>query len=206
MKLIGTLTSPFVRKARIVMAEKKLDFEFVVDPFGTEQSRIAEFNPLGKVPCLVTENGESVYDSSVIVEYLDALSPVGRLIPAAGRERAVVKTWEALADGLMDAAVLIRMETHWSGRTEQQRSQAWVDYQMGKIERALKAMSRALGDRPYFHGRSLSLADIAVGCALDYLDLRQPQLDWRSDYPALQQLHDRLSLRPSFADTRPPTA
>ena len=206
MKLIGTLTSPFVRKVRIVMAEKKLDFQFVVDPFGTADSRIAEFNPLGKVPCLLTESGEAIYDSSVIVEYLDTLSPVGRLIPAAGRERAAVKTLEALADGLMDAAVLIRMETHWSGRTEPQRSPAWIDYQLRKIEGALAAMNRALGDKPYCHGRSLGLADIAVCCALDYLDLRQPQLDWRHSYPALQQLHERLSLRPGFAETRPPSA
>jgi len=206
MKLIGTLTSPFVRKVRIALAEKQLDFEFIVDPFGTPASRIAEFNPLGKLPCLVSDEGDSIYDSSVIVDYLDELSPAVRLVPASGRERIAVKTWEALADGLTDAAVLIRMETHWPGRTEQQRSSAWIDYQMQKIERALATMSRALGDRPHFQGQTLGLADIAAVCALDYLDLRLPQLDWRTAHPALQQLHERLSLRPSCADTRPPQA
>ncbi len=204
MKLIGTLTSPFVRKTRIVMAEKKLDFEFVIDEVGRPASQLADYNPLGKVPCLVTEGGGRVFDSSVIVEYLDTLSPVGRLVPSAGRERAEVKTWEALADGLSDAAVLIRMETHWPGRDETQRSPAWIEHQQHKIEAALVALSQGLGDRPWFHGKQLSLADIAVGCALGYLDLRLPDLDWRTQHPALHRLDDRLAQRSSFTETRPP--
>ena len=204
MKLIGTLTSPFVRKTRIVMAEKKLDFQFVLDEIGAPASQLTQCNPLGKVPCLVTEGGGMVFDSSVIVEYLDALSPVGKLIPGAGRERAEVKTWEALADGLSDAAVLIRMETHWPGRDEAQRSPAWIAHQQRKIEGALAALNQGLGDRPWFHGKQLSPADIAAGCALGYLDLRLPELDWRPQYPGLHRLDDKLAQRPSFAETRPP--
>ena len=121
MKLLGSPTSPYVRKVRIVMAEKKLDYQFVVeDVWGSDA--ILKSNPLGKVPCLVMEGGEAVFDSRVIVEYLDMLSPVSRLIPALGRERIEVRTWEALADGLLDAAILARLERTWDGRSGGQRS------------------------------------------------------------------------------------
>jgi glutathione S-transferase len=203
MKLIGSTTSPYVRKVRIVMAEKKLDYAFVTEDVWSADTTISRSNPLGKVPCLVMEGGEALYDSRVIVEYLDTLSPVGKLIPAVGRERAEVKTWEALADGLLDASLLARMESVWVGRTEVQRSQAWIDRQLVKIDDALKAMSLGLGDKPFCAGIHLSLADIAVGCALGYLDFRFPRIDWRSQYPGLIKLHDKLIQRASFADTLP---
>jgi glutathione S-transferase len=203
MKLIGSNTSPYVRKVRIVMAEKKLEYNFVLDDVWSEQSRISDANPLGKVPCLIMEGGEALFDSRVIVEYLDTLSPVGKLIPASGRERAEVKTWEALADGVMDAALLARMEAVWDKRGDAQRSQAWIDRQLGKIDASLKAMSIGLAEKPYCTGIHLSLADIAVGCALGYLDFRFPQIGWRHDYPALVRLMDKLAQRPSFAETAP---
>jgi glutathione S-transferase len=203
MKLIGSNTSPYVRKVRIVMTEKKLDYNFVLEDVWSEQSRIGEANPLGKVPCLIMEGGEALFDSRVIVEYLDTLSPVGKLIPAVGRERAEVKTWEALADGVMDAALLARMEAVWNKRTDAQRSQAWIDRQLGKIEASLEAMSAGLGDKPYCTGNHLSLADIAVGCALGYLDFRFPQVGWRHEHPNLVRLLEKLEQRPSFADTVP---
>ena len=182
MKLLGSITSPYVRKVRVVMAEKKLDFELVnEDVWG--KSALSETNPLGKVPCLLMEGGESLYDSRVIVEYLDTLSPVGKLIPPVGRARAEVKTWEALADGLLDAALAARMEATWTERTPEQRSQPWIDRQMEKINSALKAMSKGLGDKPFCSGIYLSLADICVGCALGYLDFRFPQINWRADHP-----------------------
>jgi glutathione S-transferase len=203
MKLLGSKTSPYVRKVRIVMLEKKLDYVFVPEDVWSEQTTITETNPLGKVPCLIMEAGEALFDSRVIVEYLDTLSPVGKLIPAVGRERAEVKTWEALADGVLDAAILARLEATWVGRSPAERSQDWIDRQLGKIYTSLKAMSKGLGDKPYCAGIHLSLADVAVGCALSYLDFRFPQIDWRSDYPNLQKLLDKLMLRPSFAETRP---
>jgi len=206
MKLIGSLTSPYVCKVRIVLAEKKLDYQFVTEEVWSADTRIHESNPLGKVPCLIMEGHEAVFDSRVIVEYLDTLSPVGKLIPSAGRERAEVKTWEALADGVMDAALLARMEAVWAGRTEGERSQAWIDRQLGKIHNALRAMSQGLGDKPFCSGIHMSLSDIAVGCALGYLDFRFPQIDWRTPYPNLQKLFEKLMQRQSFIDCIPKAA
>jgi len=203
MKLIGSNTSPYVRKVRIVMAEKKLDYQYVLDDVWSRQSRVPESNPLGKVPCLIMDGGEALFDSRVIVEYLDTLSPVGKLIAASGRERAEVKTWEALADGILDAALLARMESVWVERLETQRSQAWIERQLGKIQAGLSAAASGLAGKPYCTGIQLSLADIALGCALAYLDFRFPQLSWRNEYPNLVRLLDKLALRPSFADTAP---
>ena len=203
MKLIGAITSPYVRKVRIVMAEKKLDYQFVQEDVWAAETTISESNPLGKVPCLVMEGGEALFDSRVIVEYLDTLSPVGKLIPAVGRERAEVKTWEALADGVLDAAILARLEANWAGRNKAQRSQAWIDRQLAKVNASLKAMSQGLGDKPFCAGIHLSLADIAVGCTLGYLDFRFPDIDWRTPYPNLAKLQDKLMQRQSFQDSRP---
>ncbi|KQP20703.1 glutathione S-transferase N-terminal domain-containing protein [Pseudorhodoferax sp. Leaf265] len=203
MKLIGSLASPYVRKVRIVMAEKKLDYQFVDEDVWADATTIARSNPLGKVPCLVMEGGEAVFDSRVIVEYLDTLSPVGRLIPTQGRERAEVKTWEALADGVMDAGVLARLEAGWAHRAEGERSQAWIDRQLGKVNAGLKAISQGLGDKPYCSGIHLSLSDIAVGCALGWLEFRFPDIAWRNTHPNLARLQDKLMQRASFADTQP---
>lgn len=203
MKLIGSTTSPYVRKVRIVMAEKKLDYQFLLDNVWSAETKIAASNPLGKVPCLVMEGAEAVFDSRVIVEYLDTLSPVGKLIPSTGRERAEVKTWEALADGLLDAAILVRLENTFEGRTPEQRSQAWIDRQMAKVDASLKAMAQGLGDKAFCSGIHLSLSDIAVGCALGWLEFRFPEIGWRAEHPNLAKLMDKLALRPSFADTAP---
>ena len=203
MKLIGSTSSPYVRKVRVVLAEKKLDCGFVTEDVWAPETSIAESNPLGKVPCLIMEGSEAIYDSRVIVEYLDTLSPVGKLIPAMGRERAEVKTWEALADGVLDAAILARLEATWAGRTKAQRSPAWIERQLGKVRTSVKAMGQGLGDKPFCAGIHLSLADIGVGVALGYIDFRFPEVDWRTDNPNLLKLYDKLMLRPSFADTRP---
>jgi glutathione S-transferase len=203
MKLIGSTTSPYVRKVRIVMAEKKLDYQFVNEDVWSADTQIAESNPLGKVPCLVMEGGEALFDSRVIVEYVDTLSPVGKLIPDRGRERAEVKTWEALSDGLLDAAILARLEATWPGRKEGERSQAWIDRQLKKIDDSLAAMDRALAERSNCVGIQISLADIAVGVAVGYLDFRFANIDWRGRHPNLAALYERLSQRQSFKDTLP---
>jgi glutathione S-transferase len=203
MKLIGTTASPYVRKVRIVMAEKKLDYEFVVDDVWSASTSIQSSNPLGKVPCLVMEGGEALFDSRVIVEYLDTLSPVGKLIPPSGRERAEVKTWEALSDGLLDSSILARLEEHWAGRTDAERSKAWIERQMHKVSACLESFSKALSDKPFCVGNHLSLADIAVGCSLGYLDFRFPQINWRDSHPNLAPYFEKLMLRPSFIDTTP---
>ena len=203
MKLIGAVTSPYVRKVRIVMAEKKLEYQFVLEDVWAADTTITQSNPLGKVPCLVMEGGEALFDSRVIVEYLDTLSPVGKLIPASGRERTEVKTWEALADGLLDAAIAARLEAHWVGRSDAERSQAWIDRQLSKVHDSLSAMSRGLSDKAFCSGSHLSLADIAVGCALGYLDFRFPNIDWRHNHPNLERLHGKLMQRPSFTESLP---
>ncbi len=202
MKLIGSATSPYVRKVRIVMAEKKLDYQFVLEDVWADTTTIGIYSPLGKVPCLIMEGGEAVFDSRVIVEYLDTLSPVGKLIPTQGRERAEVKTWEALADGVMDAAILARLEATWPGRNDDQRCAAWIARQMEKIDRALQTMSNGLAEKPYCSGIHFSLSDVAVGCALGYLDFRFPDIDWRQRHPNLLKLQDKLLQRPSFAEIR----
>ena len=203
MKLIGALSSPYVRKVRMVLAEKKLDYQFIPENVWSDHTQIAASNPLGKVPCLIMEGGESVFDSRVIVEYIDTLSPVGKLIPAAGRERAEVKTWEALADGLLDASILARLESTWAGRSETERSANWIARQMEKVTMALQAMERGLGDKAFCSGVHMSLSDIAVVCALGYLDFRFPHIDWRTPCPNLHKLHDKMALRTSFIDTQP---
>ncbi len=203
MKLMGSLTSPYVRKVRIVMAEKKLDYQLELeDVWGNDA--ILALNPLGKVPCLVLEGRETVFDSRVIVEYLDSRSPVGRLIPEPNRERTEVKTWEALADGVLDAAILARLEATWPGREAQQRSSAWIARQLSRVHAALASMSTTLGERAWCCGTHLSLADIAVGCALGYLDFRFPDIAWRAAHPNLARLFDKLAVRQSFIDTAPP--
>jgi glutathione S-transferase len=208
MRLIGSVTSPFVRKVRVVLAEKKLDYQFITDDPWAADALVPASNPLGKVPCLVLDGGEAVFDSRVIVEYLDTLSPVGKLIPASGRPRLEVKIWEALADGLLDAGILARNEVSWPGRAQSERSQAWIDRQMEKVNGTLAAMSRGLADKTWcLAGPQLTLADIAAGCALGWLTFRFHDLDWRGRYANLAYLLDhRLMKRASFANTAPPAA
>jgi glutathione S-transferase len=200
MKLIGSNASPYVRKVRVVMAEKKLDYQHVVEDVWSPATTINLSNPLGKVPCLVMEDGGAMFDSRVIVEYLDTLTPVGKLIPTGGRERASVKCWEALADGILDAAILMRLEKR---RPPELQSTDWIARQLGKVEDGLKAMSAGFDDTPYCAGNQYTLADVAVGCCLGWLSFRFPEITWREDYANLAKLYDKLAERPSFKDTQP---
>src|ERR1700751_2116013 len=141
MKLIGYLTSPYVRKGSVVLEEKKLDYNFVLeDVWGSDA--ILAANPLGKVPVLVMEGAEAVFDSRVIVEYVDTLSPVGKLIPASGRERGEVRTWDAWAAGLLNACAAAGVEARWPGRTESKRCPAWIERQQVRIAATLKSISQ----------------------------------------------------------------
>jgi glutathione S-transferase len=204
MKLIGSLTSAYVRKVRVVLAEKKLDYVFELENVWAPETTIAAANPLGKVPCLVMEDGSSVYDSRVIAEYLDTLTPVCKLLPANSRDRANVKVWEALADGVLDAGVLAHLERTW--RPSEHQSKTWSERQLGKVHGGLKVMSENLGEQPFCMGIQYTLADVAVGCTLGWLALRFPDIDWRGDYPNLARLFDKLAERASFRDTAPPAA
>lgn len=201
MKLIGSVTSPYVRKVRVVLAEKKLDYAFELENVWSPDTKIAVSNPLGKVPCLVMEDGSAMYDSRVIAEYLDTLTPVCKLLPANSRDRANVKVREALADGVCDAAVIAYLER--TQRPAELQSQAWIDRQMGKVHAGLKVIADNLGEQPFCMGNHYTLADVAVGCTLGWLALRFPDIDWRGDYPNLARLFDKLSERPSFKDSVP---
>lgn len=201
MKLIGSLASPYVRKVRVVMAEKKLDYHLVLEDVWASDTTIHLSNPLGKVPCLLMEDGGAMFDSRVIVEYLDTLTPVGKLIPSHGRERAEVKSWEALADGVSDAAILVRLEK--SQRPAELQSDAWIARQMDKVNAGLKAMSSGLGEAAFCSGNHLTLADISVACTLGWLSFRFPEINWREDYVNLVKLFDKLAERPSFKDSLP---
>jgi glutathione S-transferase len=202
IRLLGSITSPYVRKVRIVMAEKRIDYQLELEDVWSAESRILEANPLGKVPCLIMEDGGAVFDSRVIVEYLDGMTPVSKLIPPSGRERAEVRTWEALGDGVLDAAILVRLEQ--TQRPPELQSGKWIDRQMGKVHSGVAAMGHGLADKPWCNGHAYSLDDIAVGCALGYLDFRFGTFDWRGRHPNLAKLYEKLAARPSFADTQPP--
>jgi glutathione S-transferase len=201
MKLIGSVSSPFVRKVRVVLAEKKLDYSFELENVWSAETVIHLSNPLGKVPCLVMEDGSSMYDSRVIAEYLDTLTPVCKLLPPNGRDRADVKVWEALSDGVLEAAVLVRLEK--TLRPAEQQSPEWMARQMGKVHAGLATMSANLGESPFCKGNHYTLADVAVGCALGWLLFRFPEIDWRTDYPNLARLFDKLSERASFKESVP---
>jgi glutathione S-transferase len=201
LKLIASPTSPYARKVRIALAEKKIEYQLVNESPMKPGNPLHAYNPLGKLPVLILDDGTHLYDSRVIVEYIDLVSPVSRLIPDPARQRIAVKKWEALADGVCDAAAAIVNERR---RAEQLQSTEWIERQARKISEGVAELARELGDRPWCYGESCSLADIATGCALGYLDLRYPTLDWRKAYPNLARLAEKLGKRASFADTVPP--
>ncbi|NMG75395.1 glutathione S-transferase [Aromatoleum diolicum] len=201
MKLFASLTSPYARKIRIILAEKRLPFELVVDSPWEGNTRIPSINPLGKVPALVTENDEVFFDSPVIAGYLETLDATPRLVPNDPLDAVRVRQLEALADGVTDAAVTALLE---SRRPDGQRSELEMDRQMEKIDRGLDELERRASGRTWLHGDSLSLGDIAVAVALGYLDLRFAHHEWRDTHPALAALADRMFARPSFTSTRPP--
>ena len=204
MKLLGSVPSPYTRKVRIVLAEKKIDCDFEVADVNPPENPVIDHNPLGKVPTLVLDDGAALFDSRVIVEFLDAVSPLSRLIPEENRERVAVRRWEALADGALDAGLLIRYE---SLRPKKEQSAAWVDKQAGKLSRGLAMIAAELGDRPWCHGDRYTLADIAVGCCLGWVEFRKPGgIDWRSQYENLARYCGKLMERAAFADTAPPKA
>lgn len=201
MKLIGSLASPYVRKVRVTLAEKGIVCDFVLEDVWAADTTIQRLNPLGKVPCLILDDGRALYDSRVICEYLDSFPPANSLIPPALRERIEVRRWEALADGVLDAIVLVRLET--LQREASQRSDKWVARQMAKVEAGLAVMAKDLGNQAWCAGAALTLADIAVGAALGYIEFRYPEIGWRSQYPNLAKHYASLMARPAFADSVP---
>ncbi len=200
MKLIGSYTSPFVRKVRVVLAEKKIEYDFVIDSPWQEESAVPGINPLGKIPVLVLDDETPLFDSRVIVEYIDNVTPNSKLFPAPNRERTEVKRWEALADGICEAAATAYLEAK---RPKKEQSASWIQRQREKITRSLEFMSSELGEKNFCMGTHFSMADIALGTALGYLAFRFPDIEWSEKHPNLARLYAKLVLRPSFADTVP---
>ena len=200
MNLIGSHTSPYVRKVRIVLAEKKIEYDFLIDSPWLEGSGVPNLNPLGKIPVLILDDDTPLFDSRVIVQYIDSVTPNNKLFPAPNRERIEVKRWEALADGICDAAATAFLE---GKRPQAQRSEDWIARQREKITRSLEFIAEELGENAYCMGTHFSLADIAVGTALGYLCFRFPDIAWQDAHPNLARLYAKLMKRPSFAETAP---
>jgi glutathione S-transferase len=201
MKLLASLASPYTRKVRVVLAEKRIDCEMEMVDVQPIDNPVNRHNPLGKIPTLVLDDGTALYDSRVIVEFLDNVSPISRLIPDDNRERVQVRRWEALADGVVDAGILLRNETL---RDRNEQSKAFKDKQLARMKRGMAQLAAELDGRNWCHGDRYSLADIALGCCSGWLDFRKPgETDWLAEYPALARHHQKLMERPAFSDTVP---
>jgi glutathione S-transferase len=197
MKLVGSKTSPFVRKVRVILAERDLPFEFMEASAWTADTPVPRFNPLNKVPALELDSGETIYDSCVISEYLDGISG-GTLIPKDPRERALARRDEALGNGIAEAGILARLERQ---REAGRQDPAWIARQMDKVKAGIEALAKSLGTRPYLGGAQPNVADIGCACALFWLEFRMPELGWRADHPNLKAWAERMESRPSFRDT-----
>ncbi len=200
MKLLYTPNSPYARKVRIVAIEKHIEIALQEVVLSDPDCPVKNYNPLGKVPVLVLNDGDSVYDSRVIVEYLDNRAQGTHLIPTDHSSKVWVRRWEALADGICDAAVAAMLEGR---KPPEQQSQANIDKQMGKVMRGLEVLNLDITKKKWCVNETFSLADIALGCALGYLDLRFKQLNWQDDYPNLAKHYSLLVKRPSFKQTMP---
>jgi len=200
MKLIASYTSPYARKVRIVMAEKRIECDFVAENVWAADTKVGDFNPLGKIPVLVLDDGLAIYDSRVIAEYLDGVTPVARLLPDGGRDRVLVKRWEALGDGITDAGIAVFLEKK---RPLEQQSADWIARQLGKVNAGIAAAARELADRDFCHGLSLTLGDISLACALLWLEFRLPDVKWREQHPNLRAWIEKMEARPSLVDTVP---
>jgi glutathione S-transferase len=195
MKLLGTNTSPYVRKVRLVLLEKNIPHIYLVDPPREPGSQVARVNPLGRIPALILDDETCVFDSPVIAEYVDTLNDTPALIPrTSALARMRVKRWEALADGIMDSVVVVRTETM---RPADKQEVNTISVHNNAITRALSYAADQLGHREWCEGAAITLADLALVSALIYLDLRQPERDWRGPHPNLAAWFARISERTS---------
>ena len=195
MKLLGTNTSPYVRKVRLVLLEKNIRHDYLVDPPREPGSQVARVNPLGRIPALILDDETCVFDSPVCAEYADSLNDTPILIPRTDvLARMRVKRWEALADGIIDSAVVVRTERI---RPEDKQDAGNITRHNDAISRALSFAANQLGQKEWCEGASITLADLALVSALIYLDLRQPERDWRATHPDLAKWFARISARAS---------
>lgn len=195
MKLLGSHTSPYARKVRLVLLEKNIPHEFINDPPREPGSLSARVNPLARIPALILDDETCVFDSPVIAEYADTLNDNAIMIPRDdARARMRVRRWEALADGMVDSAVVVRTERI---RPQEKQEESNIQRNNDAISHALEFAASQLGDNEWCEGATITLADLALVSALMYLDLRQPERDWRSQHPNLAQWFARMSERQS---------
>jgi glutathione S-transferase len=200
MKLLASKTSPYARKVRVILAEKQLPHEFVEESAWNADSTVPRFNPLNKIPVLVTDDGTCLYDSTVITEYLEPRGAPS-FLPPSGLERAKVRRDEALGNGIADAGIAIFLERK---REAARQDPAWMARQRSKIDAGIAALAQELGGRPFLRGDAVSLGDVSCACALLWLEFRLPEIAWRRQHPELGRWVERLESRPSFSSTRPP--
>ncbi|HFZ8994742.1 TPA: glutathione S-transferase [Citrobacter freundii] len=202
MKLIGSYTSPFVRKISVLLLEKGITFEFINELPYNADNNVARYNPLGKVPALVTDDGECWFDSPVIAQYLELLDIAPAMLPTEPVAALKVRQIEALADGIMEAALVSVRE---QARPAAQQSESELLRQREKINRSLDALEGYLSDGT-LQTDALNLATIAIACAVGYLNFRHVSPGWCVERPNLVKLVETLFQRESFARTEPPKA
>lgn len=202
MKLITSPTTPFGRKVGVILREKQLAFELVPELPWEPTTKASEYNPLGKVPALITSEGETFFDSPVIVEYIETLNASPRFIPTYPLDAVRVRQIEALADGITDAGVVVFFERK---RDATQQKADWITRHLGKIQRGLDFAETKLAGKTWFYGEQMTVADIAMACSILWLEYRLPDTQPRQR-TALAELVARLEKRPSFLATQPPVA
>jgi glutathione S-transferase len=195
MKLLGSNTSPYARKVRLALLEKNIPHEFIIDPPREPGSQVARVNPLARIPALILDDETCVFDSPVIAEYADTLNDTPILIPRNDAlARMHVRRWEALADGIVDSAVVVRTERI---RPPEKQEADNIQRHNDAISRALAFAAEQLGNKEWCEGDAISLADLALVSALIYLDLRQPERDWRGRHPNLAKWFVKMGERQS---------
>lgn len=200
MKLIIAAPSPYARKVRVSLQEKKIDHEVIIDVPWNKNTLTKDKNPLGKVPILITKEKQHIFDSKVIIRYLDQIVPNPKLYPSDHKNELSTLTIEAIADGICDAVVLIRLE---NVRVNNLISKQWIERQEEKILNGLKYLSKDLGSKNYFVDDYFNIADISAFTSLEYVDIRFKELDWRREFPNLDNYWKFHNTRDSFANTKP---
>jgi Glutathione S-transferase len=202
MKLIGSYTSPFVRKISVILLEKGITFEFINEMPYQAVNGVAKYNPLGKVPALLTDGGECWYDSPIIVQYIELLDIAPAMVPRDPKAALRMRQLESLADGVMDAGLVSVRE---QARPAAQQSPEELVRQREKISRGLDALEAYAADGT-LKADELNLATIATACAVGYLNFRHVSPGWCATRPHLVKLVETLFQRDSFARTEPPKA
>ena len=199
-QLLSATPSPYARKVRIALAEKGIPFELLTEVPWDNATKTPTYNPLEKLPVLITEDGRSVYESRYILEWLEVQHPTPAMLPAAIEGKLAARHMEVLADGVCDAFVLMFWEMH---RKPEHQSPEWIARQRRKVDGGLREIARLIGTREFAVSDRFGLGDIAAATVVGYLAVRFPQLDWRGAYPNLAAYSDRMERRASLASSRP---